>query len=65
MNCNLIGFKRNYASRKNWGGLFSHKDKVLTSKEAHKLVDYGIAHGYATAFDIPDKEVEEILGWTK
>lgn len=64
MNCDLVGFKRNFA-RKNWGGLFSHKGRELTDSEARKLVDYGISKGYRTCFDIPDAEIDAILGLDK
>lgn len=65
MNCDLAGFKRNFKNTRDWGGLFSHNGVNLNNEQARKLVDYGIEHGYRTAFDIPDEEVEEVLGWKK
>lgn len=65
MNCNLVGFKRNMKFTRNWGGLLSHRGVSLNDKQARKVVDYGIEHGYKTAFDIPDEEVDEVLGWKK
>lgn len=56
---------RKFAWRKNLSGFFSISGRSLTNTEVRKVVEYGIAKGYATNEDIPSEEVIKLLGWEK
>lgn len=60
----LEGVKK-WAWKKNLKGFFTRNGRELTDAEVRKIVEYGISKGYKTEIDIPEDEVDQILGWEK
>lgn len=61
MATNLAGLKR-FAWRKNLRGYFIHNGRELSDAEVRRVVEYGISKGYRTEADIPEDEVNQLLG---
>lgn len=59
--CNLAGLKRNYWHRNLKGFLCLDDGTELSDAQVHRIVEYGIKHGYKTERDIPESEIAHLL----
>lgn len=61
MTTNLAGLKK-LAWKKNLTGYFTYGGRELSDAEVRRVVEYGISKGYRTEADIPEDEVNQLLG---
>lgn len=61
MTTNLAGLKK-LAWKKNLRGYFTYGGRELSDAEVRRVVEYGISKGYRTEVDIPEDEVNQLLG---
>lgn len=62
LRTNLIGIRKNFWG-KNMAGWFAIGGRELNNAEAHKMIEYALAHGIEYDCDIDADEIKKHLGW--
>lgn len=64
LTTNMKGFQKWMQAhpRKKLDGYFSIGERELTHDEVKAIVNYAVAHGYKTEAEIPESELQKILG---
>ncbi len=64
LKTNMLGFQNWMKShpRKRTDGFFSYNGKLLSHEQIKAIVNYAVEKGYRTDADIPEDEVNKLLG---